>query len=305
MTSGEFAGTPHLEQLMHEAVRQFKVAAMYRQSPDIVWPSLNEDRMVLHQATPLHQDRERADITQIGELPGRVFDEVFNSWTMIRGEVADDNSRVSFTQYTIENWRVRDVRHTTYERRSDGDSDDILRFVEGLRETAEHGLESDLRQPTEDEILHLQDALLDLEVFTNDWRKDFAEKRRNMTREERLAERAMRFRAIDAAEVDKIRPAKYWIVDAFMAGRLYAVRANDGSIAAAIIDEHIEEAAGYRLPIISHAPLEDEFEAKFDEILPEDKEFIRLIPHSREPWPDDPENMTPAQQAAIDRLKKS
>lgn len=296
------------ERRVHNIVELCKDAAGTLRSPDITWGGiaiseqgeLSIDDKVTYSAFPLHQEQERVDITAIGKLPLYAIYDIFNSWTVIRGEPAEGGG-IFITQYVIIHKEIVGVRHVVF---NDGEDSEIsiVDFIRGLAKNAEQGIGIGVDTPLPDDEEKLNDALTALGVYQRElFIPHMLERFANQTDEERRAERALKFR-VDSNEDYKTKQIQYWIIDTCM-GTLYAVRANSPDIAAAIVDEYLEEKTGIGLSFFYSLPLEDEYLEKYDEILGSEIELVPLIPFSREPWPENKDNATPEQLEALERLK--
>lgn len=114
---------------------------------------------------------------------------VFNSWTIIRAEVNENDRSIDFTQYTIDRLVMGGIRRAIY-RKPDEEGldkefvdDQFLRFVDGLRESAERGIVEDHTDPTRADVEHLRDALMSLAVYNELWLDEYLKMRRAMTKE--------------------------------------------------------------------------------------------------------------------------
>lgn len=291
------------------AVIECKAAAASLQKPEVFWGGFDEEADVVHQALPLHQAEESVDITQLNEIPAGAFMDVFNSWTIIRGESDHEARTIEFTQYTIDQLVVGGIRRATY-RASDNIEEDVesdeshfLNFIDGLKESAERGVTDDHEMPTQRDISNLIQAVATLQVHNEVWFDEYMDRRRAMTKEELRAERAAQFR-VDMSEFDKSKRVPYWTIDTGM-GVIFAAKADSPDMAAAIVDEYMKETVGTKLSFFWHGPIDDTEKEKFELIFSGDTEVVRLIPYSTEPWPNDFDNLTDAQQVAIDRLKRA
>jgi hypothetical protein len=132
---------------------------------------------------------------------------------------------------------------------------------------------------------------------------DWSERRRNMTREDKLRERMQKYKLSFPDEPEKLATRRWWYIDE--AGAiLHAVRAFSPDEAAALLDEHLEENRGANLlPLFFFTACGDD-EAKTLDAKFEDRDVVNLIPWSTEEWPTDISQATPEQRAALDRLKR-
>lgn len=306
MTSGE-RPADEFNELARSSVDLCKQAAASLRRPEVFWDGLDEETKILYQALPLHQDQELIDISQLGSMPIGAFYGVFNSWTIIRGEVNQDERSIDFTQYTIDHLVMGGIRRATYKKSDEEGLDEesknsqFMRFIDGLRESAERGVVDDHTDPSQEDVRHLREALVSLMIHNDLWMEEYLEMRCAMTKEELRAERAAQFQ-LTMPEIDKTKVIPYWTIDTEF-GIVYAAKATSPDIAAAIVDEHLREEPGGGLMFCRFSPIEDEHKDKFDLIFSGDIEVVRMIPDSTEPWSKDIDNMTAQQQVAMDRFR--
>jgi hypothetical protein len=298
MTSREFSQSGY-EDLAYTTVNALKTAAMYVRKPEIFWYSLEDNEVPEHMynAFPLSQQDEDMDITDIGSVPMWRFENAFNKWLLIAGERPDADATMPIYQYFLDGSQPIRTKQIVLEN-----TNDLTGQIDQLRIKAETTDPSALEEATPRDASRIALALLFLNEFSEEFREVYHLERSAMTLEERRLERAKKFRTIMSSEVDKTKQTNFWLVDSGM-GLVFLAKSNDQSIATAIIDEHVEKFSGAGLMMSFTEPLEDEYVQQFEQLMEDGREFVRIIPYSRVPWPDDPNNMTIEQRAAFDRLK--
>lgn len=156
------------------------------------------------------------------------------------------------------------------------------------------------RMVTDRELMELDAAILDLKELRKSATDEWQQRQDNMTDQEKRLERMQKFKWLVSPEMDKTKGPGWWAITE--GSLLYTVRASSPDEAAAILDEHHEKEMGMGvLSFFFIDRLEDEVSEKFDATL-EHESVVRLIPFSNAPWPENMNNLTDEQKAAIDYL---
>jgi hypothetical protein len=302
MASPEFSQSG-FNQLALEAVNELKVASTYLQKPEVFWISLDEEHTYIYHAYPLHQDKEDTDIARLHAMPGYVYFDAFSAWLLIRGEMTDDRDTLRLHQYYLE--AAMPVREATEDiDLSDDEDEEFDEIFEGIRLKAEKIDPQTLPLAGSDSAAKLIMALTYLKPHIDLFRQEFYERRDAMTRDEKLMERAQKYSWLIEPSIEKVKQVHWWVIGDRISPLVYAVRANSPDMAAAILDEHYEEISGFGLSMFDVGPLEDDYVDRFEsDFTHPEVEFVRLIPYSRVPWPEDQDNLTPEQKVALEKFK--
>lgn len=307
MSTPEFPARS-FEAVASETVRSLRDAALWLQKPEVFWTSLDEEHRYMYMGYPLHQDKEPIDVSKLHTVSMAYLFErnPFPSWLLIQGEPINDGDAIRLSQYYLEDGRPIHQLVEDIDISEDNEERDSLKeALEAARQRAENLDPQTLPLAEEEAKGRITLATAFLIIHTRDvFSPEFHERRDSMTREERLMERAEEYAWLKEPEVDKVQPVRWWVIGDCMAPLVYAVRAKSPDLAAAILDEHYKEMSGFGLSWFDVDKLEEEYLGRFDsQFAHPEIEVVRLIPFSRVPYPEDPNNMTAEQKEAFDKLR--
>jgi len=285
-----------------EAVFALKKAASYLEAPSIHWQS--RDELSDYIAQPMGEANERVDITRIGQLSLMDFDESFNMWEILKlSAPTSDDEEFKLDRFIIGAGGRLHITHGTLAKEAFYDEDTFSEALAKVQADSAFQIELGLTEADELDYAHLADAIFDLQPVNKRAMDDWLERRRNMTREDKLRERMQKYALEFPDEPEKLSARRWWYIDE--AGAiLHAVRAFSPDEAAALLDEHLEENRGTNLlPFFFFTACGDD-EGKILDAKFEGRDVVNLIPWSTEEWPADISHATPEQRAALDRLKR-
>lgn len=280
-----------------EAVWEFKSAQCALLVSPMVWDSEDEQHRYL--ALPFEiPGEESVDLLTLGDLPMWRYAEVLNIWALSRITRPDINGEIALDQFLVV--AGHPLLHTShlipaeaFDKYEEGKIAEIVQESSNLQEK----LGLDTAQAHDYEVLSM--AVTDLKVVADATRRAMYERILNMTEEELRWERMQKYQWLIRPEMDRNGGPRWWGISE--GSLLWAVHSATPDEAVIMIEDARDGAP--MLPFFFVDEYPEDIQSQLHEKLA-DKEVVRLIPFSIEPWPEDPENMTEEQKAAFERLKR-
>lgn len=300
MTNPEF-GEPIDTISNAAAVWELKMAQTVIFSSPMKWES--EGGNCLNRAQPvlMTPEDESIDLATLGELPLGLFRQVLPVWSVIRLRRPDINGQIQYDRFII----VSDadettihISHTIPAEILDQEAPGVA-FEKFVTDETKFQQETGFHRGTNEEGRRiLASVISSLKIEKDAAFKADIERRLNMTEDERRWERMQKYAYLVTSEMKKNSGPKWWSITE--GGILWAVHSNTPDEAVIMIED--SRGGVPMLPFFLVAEYSDDIQVELTEKNGEEK-VVRMIPYSNEPWPSDVNHMTPAQEAALKRLR--
>lgn len=278
----------------YEVTGRLREAMIWIQEIPLRWTS--EDGQSLYTACPADFDNVSEHLTQLPELQSGTLRNMMNFWVFSR-TYPNTSGENPLRMDRVFIGAGKALLCATVE--FDPNSPDFS--SEQVRAALDTQVRSGEPNATLEDHARLDNALFDLAPVKEAAAERWEDAQNNLTDQEKMLKRMMNFRFLVTPEVDKSRGPGWWTITE--GNFLHTVRASSPDQAAALIDIYHESKGSGIFPLFSVGRLDDEASEKLDDQLKPDQVY-RLIPFSNVPWPEDPNNMTQAQQEAFERLKR-
>ncbi len=262
--------------------------------PPIEWKSSDESRV--YTAYPFGGDIPEPEVMR--EISVWRFHSIMNLWELTSCSKPTVDERVVLYRYLL--GAGLPMQMTSHEL----DIDTIIALENGEDEALEQFNKDSMlqhqlgltKQPELLDYAYVENAIYDLSKIIKAEMWERMEARSQMTPDEIRWEKMQKYAQMFGPEQDKLGEPCWWGISEF--NQLYAVQASSPDEAAILVEEFI----GAPLTIFFVEKYEDEDQPSFEEKYA-DRGVVRLIPFSKEEWPENPASMTAEQRVAFDRLK--
>ncbi len=279
-----------------QAVWELKSAQTYLLVSPMEWSSADDE--FNYTAVPLEiPGREPIDLATLPDMPLWRFSEVLNMWEIAQIARPDINGDVELERFLVAGGLP--LLHTTHivpreliENSEEKKINDVILQSSILQ--GELGLTD--AEPKNYETI--TKAIACLKVVATAAMKEHFERLSNMTDEERRWERMQKYGWLVTPEMDRNGEPRWWGISE--GSLLWAVFSATPDEAVIMIEDKRDGAP--MLPFFFVDEYPEEIQAELKQKL-SDKKVVRLIPYSTEAWPEDPNDMSDAQKAAIEQLK--